>query len=186
VRLPHILRAMGMTNTGLGSSPVFYDIEASSLEGFPIEIGWAQADAALGTIMSEGYLIRPPPDWDIPGTWDPGAAARHRISIDDLWRKGRPVLEIARRMNQTLAGAELFADSSFDETWLHQLLEAAGIDPDFSVRRTDPAVLIGRLAVDRATYVAAKRNALRDAPQIHRAEADARHWAVVWQTVMTA
>ena len=40
--------------TGITSVPVFYDIEASSLEGFPIEIGWARADVALGTILSEG------------------------------------------------------------------------------------------------------------------------------------
>jgi hypothetical protein len=45
--------------------PVFYDIEASSLDGFPIEIGWARADLASGTILSEGHLIRPPPDWAV-------------------------------------------------------------------------------------------------------------------------
>jgi hypothetical protein len=174
---------MTVPNADFALAPVFYDVEASSLDGFPIEIGWARADVASGTILSEGYLIRPPPDWDISGTWDPAAASHHRIPIDDLSRKGRPVLEIARRMNQTLAGSELFADSPFDEPWLRQLFDAAGIDPDFSIRRTDPAVLIGRLAGDRAIYAAAKRKALRDSPQIHRAEADARHWAMVWSII---
>jgi hypothetical protein len=135
---------------------------------------------ASGTILSEGHLIRPPPDWDVRGTWEASAAARHRIKLDELWRAGRPVLEIARRMNDTLRGSELFADSPFDEAWLQQLFDAAGINPEFTVRRTDPAVLIERLAGDGTTYANAKRQALRTAPPKHRAEADARHWAVLW------
>ena len=166
--------------SGKTSAPVFYDIEASSLNGFPIEIGWARPDLASGTIMSEGHLIRPPPDWDVQGTWDASAVARHRIKLDELWRAGRPVLEIARRMNDTLRGSELFADSPFDEAWLQQLFDAAGMNPEFTARRTDPAVLIERLAGDRTTYANAKRKALRTAPPTHRAEADARHWAVLW------
>ena len=169
--------------SGISSVPVFYDIEASSLEGFPIEIGWARADLASGTILSEGHLIRPPPDWDLRATWDESAASRHRIALDELWRLGRPVLEIARRMNDTLRDSELFADSPFDEAWLRQLFDTAGMEPEFSVRRTDPAVLIAGLAGDRATYANAKRKALRTAPPKHRAEADARHWAVLWAEI---
>jgi hypothetical protein len=169
--------------SGVARVPVFYDIEASSLEGFPIEIGWARADLASGTILSEGHLIRPPSDWDVRGVWDPSAASRHRIAIDELWRAGRPVLEIARRMNESLGGSELFADSPFDEAWLSHLFDAAGLEPEFSLRRTDPAVLIGRLATNRANYAQAKRQALRIAPQNHRAEADARHWAVLWAMI---
>jgi hypothetical protein len=172
--------------SGVTSVPVFYDIEASSLEGFPIEIGWARADLASGTIVSEGHLIRPPADWDLRGTWDQSAASRHRITLDELWRLGRPVHEIARRMNQSVGGSELFADSPFDEPWLRQLFEAAGIEPEFSVRATDPSVLIGALARDRAAYVEAKRKALRIAPPNHRAEADARHWAALWAMIARA
>jgi hypothetical protein len=172
--------------SGLSAVPVFYDIEASSLDGFPIEIGWARADLASGTILSEGHLIRPPADWDVRGTWDASAASRHRIALDDLWRAGRPVLEIARRMNDSLRGTELFADSAFDEAWLQQLFDAAGIDPEFTVRRTDPSVLIERLAGDRAVYADAKRRALRMAAPNHRAEADARHWAALWAIIARA
>src|SRR5258708_697789 len=166
--------------SALTTVPVFYDIEASGLDGFPIEIGWARADLASGTILSEGHLIRPPPDWDVRGTWDPAAPLRRRIVIDALGRAGRPVSEIARCMNESLGGRELFADSPFDEAWLQQLFDAAGTETEFSVRRTDPAVLIERLAGDRTTYANAKRRALRVASPNHRAEADARHWAVLW------
>jgi hypothetical protein len=165
------------------AAPVFYDIEASGLDGFPIEIGWAWADLASGAIVSEGHLIRPPVDWDVRGTWDGSAAARHRITLDALSRDGRPTFEIARRMNETLRDRELFADSPFDESWLSQMFDAAGLDPAFRVRRTDPAVLIEQLAGDRAIYAEAKRHASRKAPPKHRAEADARHWAALWAQV---
>jgi hypothetical protein len=176
-------RQLPRGQSAISRAPVFYDIEASGLDGFPIEIGWARADLASGTILSEGHLIRPPSDWDVRGTWDPSAATRHRITLDELWRAGQPVLEIARRMNETLRDSELFADSPFDEAWLRQLFDAAGIDAEFSVRRTDPAVLIGALAGDRATYAEARRKALRIAAPNHRAEADARHWAVLWAMI---
>jgi hypothetical protein len=169
--------------SGITSVPVFYDIEASGLQGVPIEIGWARADLLTGAILSEGHLIKPPADWDVRGTWDSAAAVLHRIGVGDLWRTGRPPMEIARLMNDTLSGSDLFADSPFDEAWLYQLFDTAGVDPEFTVRRTDPAVLIERLAGDRAHYAAAKRKALRVAPPKHRAEADARHWAVLWAMI---
>jgi hypothetical protein len=86
-------------------------------------------------------------------------------------------------MNESLSGSELFADSPFDEAWLRQLFDAAGIEPEFWVRRTGPGILIARLAEDRATYAKAKRQALRIAAPNHRAEADARHWAVLWAMI---
>jgi hypothetical protein len=41
--------------------PVFYDFEASSIGGLPIEIGWVFADPKSRGIHSEGHLIKPPP-----------------------------------------------------------------------------------------------------------------------------
>lgn len=177
--------AMAPSSRATGSTgvPVFYDIEASGLDGFPIEVGWAWADAASGSIISEAHLIRPPSDWDVRGSWDPAAASRHRIGTDDLFRHGRSPFEIARRMNGTVHGRELFADSPFDERWLTLLFDAAGLEPEFRVRRTDPQVLIAALAGDRTRYAAAKREAARIAPTTHRAEADARHWAVLWAMI---
>jgi hypothetical protein len=180
--IPVLIERGDRVNQG-GTPPVFYDIEASSLDGFPIEIGWAYADAVGSEIHSESCLIRPPAEWDVRGSWDSSAAALHRITIPDLERDGRPVFEIARRMNEVLHGRELFADSPFDEPWLNQTFEAAGIDPEFTLRRTDPGVLIERAAGDRAKYVAARRQALRVAAPAHRAEADARHWATLWAIV---
>src|ERR1700736_2500361 len=92
------------------ASPVFYDCEASSFDGMPIEIGWAFVDSLSGEGRSEGDLIKPPADWNIKAVWDPHAEKVHGITLTQLLRDGRPPLEIAARMNDVLSGRELFSD----------------------------------------------------------------------------
>jgi hypothetical protein len=174
--------------TGL-ESPVFYDCEASSLEGLPIEIGWAFLDRQTGQIQSEGHLIKPPSNWDLRAHWNPGAQALHGITIEQLMAHGRPPSEIANRMNAALVGAELFSDDPLDVVWLGHLLKAAGCDPEFTICRTDANVLMAQVAQklewNTTRYEAAKEEANRLAPHIHRAEADARNLAVFWQIVIS-
>lgn len=169
------------------SVPVFYDCEASDVEGYPIEIGWAFLDLEAGTVVSESHLIRPPDDWPIKESWDRAAERLHGIALSQLRLDGRPVWEIARRMNGALGGRELFSDAPQDEAWLRLLFDAAGLEPTFLVRRTDARVLISRVAGDRgldeAAYARAKAKAADLAPRRHRAEADARHLAVLWNIV---
>jgi DNA polymerase III epsilon subunit-like protein len=169
------------------NKPVFYDCEASSLDGYPIEVGWASASTQNDAILSEGHLIRPPQEWPINESWDEQAEGIHGITLYQVQREGRPAWEIAKRMNAALAGRELFSDAAQDETWLRLLFDAAGIDPTFTIRRTDATVLISRAAAERgmseAAYERAKGMAAELAPRRHRAEADARHLAVLWRLV---
>jgi hypothetical protein len=51
-------------------TPVFYDCEASDLEGYPIEVGWAFTDPATGALVSESHLIKPPAEWPVKESWD--------------------------------------------------------------------------------------------------------------------
>lgn len=165
-------------------APVFYDCEASGLEGCPIEIGWAFVTPA-GTLFCEAHQIFPAEDWRISEHWDDAAQSLHGISLADLLRHGRPAWEIARRMNRTLGGRELFSDSPHDEAWLRQMFDAAGLEPTFIIRRTDALALIARAArqrrLDADDWNHALELATRTAPRGHRAEADARHLAVLWQ-----
>lgn len=166
-------------------TPVFYDCEASDVEGYPIEVGWAFVDRAAGAIVSESHLIKPPEDWPVKESWDRAAERLHRISLSQLHREGRPVWEVARRMNAALGGRELFSDAPQDEAWLGLLFDAAGVEPSFTIRRTDARILISQAAADhgmsQADYTRAKELAAQLAPRRHRAEADARHLAVLWQ-----
>jgi hypothetical protein len=91
-------------------------------------------------------------------------------------------------MNEVLAGRELYSDDPVDdERWLRIIFEEAGPDPAFTIRRTLADVLITQLAVklgwDSASYEAAKAEADHISPRTHRAEADARHLAVLWRMI---
>jgi hypothetical protein len=180
-------------------APAFYDCEASCVGGLPIEIGWAFAGLATGEIHSEGHLVKPPPNWDLGPVWDPDAEKLHKITREELYAHGRMPVEIADRMNRTLRGRELYSDHPLDdERWCFEIWKASGapafttgdtgdicmIEPTFKLRQVNAENLIARLAVkrgwDTAGYEAAKGDAARIAPKKHRAEADARHLAVLW------
>lgn len=167
--------------------PVFYECEASDLEGYPIEIGWAFTDPGTAALVSESHLIKPPAEWPIKESWDRAAERLHGIALAQLWRDGRPVWEVAQRMNAVLNGRELFSDAPQDEAWLQLLFDAAGFEPAFTIRRTDARVLIAQAAanrgLDEVAYARAKTLAAETAPRRHRAEADARHSAVFWHIV---
>lgn len=168
-------------------NPVFYDIEASGLDGYPIEVGWAFLDEATGKLCSEAYLIKPDASWDIISARDSNAEALHGITLGQLQKSGLSAFQVATNMNRSCADRELFADSPLDEGWLQQLFDAAGIDQNFTVRRTSAEILITQLA----NKLFISKDALRDmqekanllAPHTHRAEADAVHLATLWQMV---
>jgi hypothetical protein len=168
--------------------PVFYDCEASCIGGLPIEIGWAFIDTSTGEIQSESHLVKPPLHWDMQPVWDPDAEKLHGISLEQLHAQGRSPSEVARRMNEVLTGRALFSDApADDERWLRIIFDEAGLDPAFTIRRTDADVLTSQLAAklrwDSASYEAAKSEADRISPRTHRAEADARHLAVLWRII---
>ncbi len=85
-------------------------------------------------------------------------------------------------MNGGLTGRELYSDSSFDEAWLSQIFEGAGIEPSFCVRQTSADALLEKTVTDRKFDRSRYRKAADEAEQSrrHRAEADARMWAELW------
>lgn len=158
-------------------SPVFFDCEASALNGFPIEIGWAFT-ATNGDIVSEACLIRPPDEWEISNYWDPAAQDLHEISVTDLYRHGQHVWEIARWMNAVLARRDLYSDSPFDEHWLVMVFEAADIAPAFTIHSMDAHRFIAMHTIGDAAMVVQD-----ECPEDnkHRAEPDAQSLARLWR-----
>ena len=166
--------------------PVFFDCEASSLDGYIIEIGWAFVEKDGENIVSAAHLIRPAPEWKIKYAWSAKSERLHGISLAHLREHGRPVEEIASVMNSELVDRELFSDDcKYDERWLLQVFDAAGVDPTFTIRRTDARTLLEQAATDRNFDLTrlnqAREEALRN--RRHRADADALIWAELWRMV---
>jgi len=179
---------MPQSSTKSSFSPVFYDFEATGLDGIPIEIGWAYFDEATEKIVSEAYLIRAASEQELRAVWDELAQQIHGIKLKAVMAEGNAPRDVLNRMNTILTGRELFADSPFDLAWLQQLFELVDLDPTFQMRVMLSPALCDRLAVlrglDSREYAAIKAETAETSPITHRADADARYWANLWLALM--
>ena len=168
--------------------PVFYDFEANGLDGFPVEIGFAFVDDR-NSIVSGSWLIKPEAQWEIANSWDAGAQEIHGISHDQLMSEGLSAIHVAQCLNQSLAGRDLYSDSPFDQKWMAQLFDAAGLEPAFELKSTLAPALIDNLRVELGftedDVAVLFRRADHEAPHIDRAEPDARHLAAMWAGLLT-
>ncbi|QQR68376.1 MAG: hypothetical protein IPI58_05840 [Alphaproteobacteria bacterium] len=167
------------------TAPVFYDCEASGLDGYVIEIGWAFVRPQQPQIVSAACLVRPPAAWEIEDSWDTNAEELHGLSLEQVRHQGLAVETIAARMNRELEGRELFSDSPYDEAWARQIFEAADVEPAFVFRRMDADILLAQMVAARGLDLDRYRQAREQAEHArrHRAEADALLWAELWRWV---
>lgn len=133
------------------------DFEASGLNllhTYPIELAWYN-----GTIQRE-FLIIPHPDWG--EYWDPESQMIHNINRNDLYSHGEKPKVICEQLNADLNGKIVWCDGGhYDEHWMRQLLDIAGISPTFQM--------------------ASRRGDIpNDAPIVHRALADAKQ---LWEAL---
>jgi len=167
--------------------PVFYDFEASGIDGFPIEVGWAFVDDQ-NRIVSDSSLILPDSKWNLAAKWDENAEQIHGISLKHLMEKGTPTRQVAQLLNQALGGMELYSDSLFDQKWMGQLFEAAAVEPGFALQDKPAPVLIEELraglGLTEDDVVGLYRVLDHKAPHLDRAKPDARHWAARWQALL--
>lgn len=155
----------------------FLDFEASGLQGFPIEVGWAIVKRATGQLISsEAHLIRPMEEWLDPALWSVEAERIHGITLRNLIDMGRPADNVAARVLEALDQPDLLivADSIFDGRWLQDLLAAANrADP---IKVADVAKAFEGPEIDEVRFHAAMRTRQQQR-RPHRAEADALEWA---------
>jgi hypothetical protein len=162
---------------------VFLDFEASSLGGWPVEVGLAWFDplAPAEGLRSVSFLLRPEPNWD-EADWDPLAEAVHGIALDDLRREGTPAPEAARAVARIVAGRTLMSDAAdFDGALLLRLFEAMPEAPP-DVRVLDLAGLLRRLGPEAAAWY---DTVLAATPAPHRAGPDALRLARAWHAALT-
>jgi len=148
------------------------DIEASGFgrHSYPIEVGYVRDDGQAWC-----SLIQPADDWL---HWDASAEQVHGITRTSLLQHGRSVLEVARQLNDDLAGRTVYCDGwAHDYAWLNLLFEAAGLVPKFkleSVNHLLDDAGMARLDAERQQAFAALGIGR------HRASSDARalQWAL--------
>ena len=158
--------------------PHIIDIEASGFgaASYPIEVGVAFSD---GTKYCS--LVTPRPDWT---HWDEGAEKIHGVSRDILHRHGRPVSEVAGRLNERLRSQTAYSDGwVVDKTWLDRLFFAAGVEREFSCSPLELILSEPQMAIWHAT----KDDLLRElGDQRHRASFDAYVVQETWERTRNA
>ena len=156
-------------------TPIVIDVEASGFGkgSYPIEVGLVLPDGARHC-----YLITPARGWQ---HWDEAAERIHGISRDVLATYGRPLQDVAWRLNELLRNKTAYSDAwSFDMSWLGKLYDAAGIQQAFRV--ADIADLIDEQ--QRARWHTVKLRVAEELGlQRHRASGDARILQETWRRV---
>ncbi len=145
--------------------PVVLDVEASGFGAgsYPIEVGVALPD---GTTRC--YLIRPAPEWT---HWDAAAESVHRITRTILASHGKPLREVAERLNGDLRGLTVYSDAwGYDRSWIARLFDAADLPQHFRLESLRSLMTDAQLSC----WDAARREVQESLGVVrHRASADA-------------
>ena len=148
--------------------PTIIDIEASGFGAFsyPIEIGVATADG-----QRHSLLIRPVADWT---HWDASAESLHGISRQTLLSYGKPVGQVALRLNELLSDQVAYSDGwVVDKPWISRLFHEARVSMEFQLSPIEQLMTEAQLEC----WDSVKLQTLDEHPETrHRASFDA--WIV--------
>lgn len=111
-----------------GLIPTVLDVEASGFGkgSYPLEIGLVLPD---GT--PHCFLVMPAREWQ---AWDDEAEKVHGISREVVESHGRPIEEIAWRLNGLLYGQTVYSDAwAFDMSWLGKLYDKVNMPQTFQL-----------------------------------------------------
>ena len=158
------------------NTPIIIDVEASGFGrgSYPIEVGLALADGSRHC-----FLIAPARSWQ---HWDEEAEKVHGISRETLLTHGRPIQDVAWRLNELLLRRTVYTDAwAYDMSWLGKLYDVANTHQTFRI--ADIAELIDE--EQRQRWHATKQ-AVIDTLGIkrHRASGDARILQETWRRLI--
>ena len=167
----HKFRMMSALNT-----PTIIDVEASGFGrgSYPIEVGLALADGSRHC-----YLIAPARDWS---HWDERAEKVHGIGRAALLTHGRPVQDVAWRLNELLQRQTVYTDAwAHDMSWLGKLYDAANRLQTFRI--ADIAELMTEKQLERWHVTKEAVIESLGVERRHRASVDARILQETWRRV---
>ncbi|BAN68122.1 hypothetical protein [endosymbiont of unidentified scaly snail isolate Monju] len=149
-------------------TPIIIDILASGQdrEAYPIEVGLVLADGTRHC-----HLVAPARSWR---QWDPASEKAHGLSRALLEAHGRPVGDIAWRLNALLGDRTVYClHAGLVTAWLDRLFAAAHSERTFGV-----AALSGLLAPQQQAQWDAVRREVREALALPRRRASGNAWIV--------
>lgn len=164
--------------------PTFLDIEATGLiiDSYPIEIAWNDAHGKLTS-----FLIKPDPEWTY---WSDEAAKMHRISREELAKKGISIQAACDLLDASLAGGHIHSDAPYYERqWLDRLYDTAGRKRPFTVKKVSDITEIHRALEVRegpSYYRQFHAQAFEELGDRHRAEVDVRAFMRIFELSVEA
>ena len=100
-------------------NPIFIDFEASSMQGFPIQVAYGSSEDNL-----KCFLIKPLPRWNNElYLWDYNAEDIHGFSKRYINEYGINAASVAQEVSNDLQGKVIYSDSKADLNWLYYLLD---------------------------------------------------------------
>lgn len=102
------------------------DIEASDLDGYPIQIG------AVNTQKYKfSSYIKPCKEWIDSFKWTKAAEDIHNLSFNFIKENGKTANIVANDLNNFFKDEIVFVETDYDLKWLNMLYLSAGIKPSF-------------------------------------------------------
>lgn len=143
------------------------DFEASSTDGYPVEVGVAIHMSDRPTISVWSSLIKPTTAWLKAMTWDPAAAQIHGIARHEL-ENAPTAWNVAAQLNALLApyGVAYCDGYRYDHRWLFLLMQECSETYAFELH--DASQLGRRLGVAPSALFESDSH-----PTAHRAGPDA-------------
>lgn len=103
----------------LEHNPIFIDFEASSIQGFPVQVAYGTSESDL-----KCFLIKPLEIWNnATYMWDYNAQDIHGFSKNYINQYGINAETVAREVSEDLKGKTIYADNGADMNWLFMLLD---------------------------------------------------------------
>jgi hypothetical protein len=158
-----------------GDKLLLIDIEASSFNGFPIEIGFADVDLTAETIDVSSRLIAPPANWVESLPWSYESEKIHGLSLDYIQENGDAVEEVAVWASETIGSRDTWTDGiNVDSRWLNMLLEYAPKRPTGRLR-----AFFGKYALPEIVMDAINEDVRELGLRQHRAGDDTHNLALL-------
>lgn len=166
------------------NTPWFIDIEASALDGYPVQIAYG---CSVDQIKS--FIIEPFPEWvEDADRWSEDAFECHGFTPAYLRKHGQPASHVAAQVSSDLCNKTVYTDApGYDEHWLGLLFSAVTRDTGETFSMPTFKSINFDLLPGRTWQWMARREGWQDrmeklGKRVHHADVDVLVHLLCWQS----